>query len=93
MAGMDADGNLIHYEEWFKAVCCHFNIPLIIFTRQWRSWIAHETSNFGVLGSNPSWWAIYCLNLYFIGFELICKQGIILGSIPSGPTNFLCRLI
>ena len=19
MAGMDADGNLIHYEEWFKA--------------------------------------------------------------------------
>ena len=26
----------------------------------WRNWIAHQTSNLGVEGSNPSWGAPFC---------------------------------
>ena len=28
----------------------------------WRNWIAHQTSNLGVEGSNPSWGAHFCMH-------------------------------
>ncbi len=27
---------------------------------QWRNWIAHQTSNLGVVGSNPTWGVLFC---------------------------------